>query len=100
MPLAQRVTAGRQLGALLLAMLVLLTLVGLAIGFFTGRQRALAQAADARAGSALLALVALAVIAFAGALAVSHRGLTGQHLARLQRAHRHRTRRSPTRPGA
>jgi O-Antigen ligase len=74
--LAQRVTAGRQLGALLLAMLLLLTLAGLAIGFFTGRS-APSRRLRRDGGSALLALLAIAVIAFAGALAVSHRGLPG-----------------------
>lgn len=74
--LGARVTAGRQLGALLAAMLILLTLVGLAVGFFTGRQ-APSRRVRRNAGAALLALLAVAVIAFAGALAVSHRGLPG-----------------------
>jgi O-Antigen ligase len=74
--LAQRVTAGRQLGAILVAMLVLLTLAGLAIGFFTGRS-APPRRLRRDAGSALLALLAISVIAFAGALALSHRGLPG-----------------------
>jgi hypothetical protein len=74
--LAARETAGRQLGALLVAMLILLTLAGLAIGFFTGRQ-APSPRLRRKAGAALLALIALAVVAFAGALAVSHRGLPG-----------------------
>jgi hypothetical protein len=74
--LAQRVTAGRQLGAILLAMLVLLTLAGLAIGFCTGRN-APSRRLRRDAGTALLALLAIAVIAFAGALAASHRGLPG-----------------------
>ncbi len=74
--LGARVTAGRQLGALLVAMLVLLTLVGLAVGFCTGRQ-APSRRVRRDAGAALLVLLAVAVIAFAGALAVSHRGLTG-----------------------
>jgi type II secretory pathway pseudopilin PulG len=74
--LAARETAGRQLGALLVAMLVLLTLAGLAIGFFTGRS-APSRRLRRDAGGALLALLAISVIAFAGALAVSHRGLPG-----------------------
>ena len=74
--LAARVTAGRQLGALLAAMLVVLTLVGLAVGFQTGR-KAPSQAARTNAGIALLAILALAVIGLAGALTVSHRGLPG-----------------------
>jgi tetratricopeptide (TPR) repeat protein len=74
--LATRATAGRQLGALLAAMLLLLALVGLAIGFITGRQ-APSRKVRRRAGAALLALLILAVVASAGALAVSHRGLPG-----------------------
>ena len=74
--LGARVTAGRELGALLVAMLVLLTLAGLAIGFQTGRQ-APSATLRTRAGAALLAILAVAVIGFAGALAVSHRGLPG-----------------------
>jgi O-Antigen ligase len=74
--LGVRVTAGYRLGGLLAAMLLLLTLAGLAIGFFTGRQ-APGPRVRRRAGAALLALLAIAVIALAGALAVSHRGLPG-----------------------
>jgi hypothetical protein len=74
--LGARVTAGRELGVLLVAMLVLLTLAGLAIGFQTGRQ-APSATLRTRAGAALLAILAVAVIGFAGALAVSHRGLPG-----------------------
>jgi hypothetical protein len=75
-PLAERVSAGRQLGVLLAAMLVALTLAGLAIGFLTG-QHALSPRTRRRAGTALLALPVIAVIAFAGLLTVSHRGLFG-----------------------
>jgi hypothetical protein len=71
-----RVIAGRQLGVLLVAMLVVLAIAGLAIGFFTGR-RAPSLVLRRRAGAALLSLLVLAVIAFAGALAASHRGFTG-----------------------
>jgi len=74
--LHSRVVAGRQLGALLIAMLILLTLAGLAIGFSTSRRR-LSRAARTNAGAVLLCALALLVVAFAGALAVSHRGLTG-----------------------
>ena len=74
--LGARVTAGRQLGTLLAAMLVLLTLAGLAVGFLTGRQ-APSSKVRRNAGVALLTLLAVAVIAFAGALAASHRGLPG-----------------------
>jgi cytochrome c-type biogenesis protein CcmH/NrfG len=75
-PLAERTAAGHQLGALVLAMLVALTLTGIAIGFFTGR-RAPSLLARRRAGAVLMAACVLAAIAFVGALAVSHRGLTG-----------------------
>jgi tetratricopeptide (TPR) repeat protein len=71
-----RVVAGRQLGVLLVAMLVLLALAGIAIGFSTSR-RPLSRAARANAGAILLSVLVLAVIAFTGALAASHRGLTG-----------------------
>jgi O-antigen ligase len=71
-----RVVAGRQLGALLLAMLLLLAIAGLTIGFYTGRH-APSRAARDNAGAILLSILVLAVVAFVGALAVSHRGLTG-----------------------
>jgi O-Antigen ligase len=75
-PLAERTAAGHQLGALVVAMLVALAIVGIAIGFLTGR-KAPSLIARRRAGALLLAAMALALIAFVGALAVSHRGLTG-----------------------
>ena len=71
-----RVIAGRQLGALLLALLVVLMIAGVAIGFFRGR-RTLSLLARRRAGAVLLSILVLAVLACAGALAASHRGLTG-----------------------
>jgi O-antigen ligase len=74
--LGARASAGHQLGALLVAMLLLLTLAGLAIGFVTGR-RAPSLALRRRAGALLLALLLGAVLALAGALAASHRGFTG-----------------------
>ena len=74
--LATRATAGRQLGALLVAMLLLLALLGLGIGFFTGR-KAPSRKVRRSAGAVLLTLLILAVVACAGALAVSHRGLPG-----------------------
>jgi O-antigen ligase len=74
--LGERATAGHQLGALLVAMVLLLTLAGAAIGFLAGR-RAPRRAARRNAGAILLTLIVLAVVAFAGALAHSHRGLTG-----------------------
>jgi hypothetical protein len=74
--LGARSTAGHELGALLAAMLVALTVLGIGAGFYTGI-RAPSRRTRRRAGAALLALVALAVLAIAGGLAVSHRGLTG-----------------------
>src|ERR1700689_3038346 len=56
-----RVVAGRQLGALLIAMLILLTLAGLAIGFSTSRRR-LSRAARTNAGAVLLCVLALLVV--------------------------------------
>jgi tetratricopeptide (TPR) repeat protein len=74
--LGQRAGAGHQLGALVLAMVVLLALAGIAIGFFDAR-RAPSPLLRRRAGALLLAIVALALLCFAGALAHSHRGFTG-----------------------
>ena len=75
-PLAERATAGHQLGALVVAMLAALTVAGIAIGFLTSR-RAPSVLARRRAGGALLAAIVLVAIAFAGALAHSQRGFTG-----------------------
>jgi O-antigen ligase len=75
-PQAERASAGHELGALIVAMVALLALAGIAIGFLTGR-RAPSLLARRRAGAALLAAIALAAIAFAGALAHSQRGFTG-----------------------
>lgn len=74
--LSQRVAAGHRLGVLLIAMLLVLTVAGVAIGFATAR-RAPSAIARRRAGALLLTGLALAVVALIGALAVSHRGLTG-----------------------
>ncbi len=74
--LAARTTAGHQLGALLGSMLVVLTLIGVAIGFF-GDRRAPTAARRRTVGLALGALVVLAVVGLAGALATTKRGLTG-----------------------
>jgi O-antigen ligase len=75
-PIAERARAGHELGALVVAMLAALTIAGIAIGFITAR-RAPSLLARRRAGVAALAAIALAVVAFAGALAHSHRGLEG-----------------------
>ncbi len=74
--LAERVSAGHQLGAFVLAMVFLLALVGLAFGFLTSRNPP-SPVTRRRAGAVLLALIVLAVIAGAGALAHSRRGLSG-----------------------
>jgi hypothetical protein len=74
--LAARIYAGHQLGVLLAAMLLVLLLAGAAIGFLSGR-RPPSPLLRRRAGALLLSLPAIAVIAFVGLLAVSHRGLFG-----------------------
>ena len=74
--LPARVIAGHQLGVLLVAMLLLLAIAGVAIGFSTGRH-APSRVTRRRAGAVLLSILVLGVIAFAGALAASHRGLSG-----------------------
>jgi len=75
-PLAERATAGHQLGALVVAMLALLTVAGIATGFATAR-RAPSLISRRRAGVILLGAIVVAAIAFAGALAHSQRGFTG-----------------------
>ena len=74
--LAQRTSAGHQLGALVLAMVLALTIAGIAIGFLDAR-RAPSLLLRRRVGALLLALIALALVGFAGALAHSSRGFTG-----------------------
>ncbi len=74
--LAERSTAGHRLGALVVAMLLLLSVVGIAIGFLTARE-APSLLARRRAGAALGLAITIVVIAFVGALAHSQRGLTG-----------------------
>jgi O-antigen ligase len=74
--IAARAHAGHQLGVLLLAMVVLLSIVGVAFGFYTSRQ-APSPISRRRAGTLLLSLLAVVILAFAGALATSHRGFTG-----------------------
>jgi O-Antigen ligase len=76
LPLALRTSAGHQLGVLIVAMLVLLTLLGLAFGFWTSRS-APTIISRRRAGALLLGLLAVVILAGAGALAASHRGFTG-----------------------
>ncbi len=74
--LTARATAGHQLGVVLAAMLIVLTLVGFAIGFF-GDRRAPSAPTRRTVGIALAALLVLAVLAGVGGLAASKRGLTG-----------------------
>ncbi len=75
-PLAQASGAGHELGALILAMLLVLGIVGVATIFLTGRHPP-PSPLRRRAGAVLLALPVLAVLAVLAALAHSHRGLTG-----------------------
>lgn len=74
--LSQRVSAGHQLGALLLALTIVLTLAGVAIGFAIGGHPPNARNRR-RAGATLLGMLALVAIAGVGALASTHRGLLG-----------------------
>jgi O-Antigen ligase len=74
--LGARTAAGHQLGALIAAMLILLTLAGLVIGFATSRQ-APSMLARRRAGALLLSILAFALVGALGGLAASHRGLSG-----------------------
>ncbi len=74
--IAARSHAGHQLGVLLLAMVLLLAIVGVVFGFYTSRQ-APSIISRRRAGTLLLSLLAVVIVAFCGALAASHRGFTG-----------------------
>jgi O-antigen ligase/cytochrome c-type biogenesis protein CcmH/NrfG len=75
-PIAEATSAGHELGALVLAMIALLTAVGVGVTFATGRRAPTARTRR-RAGIALGAMLAVLVLAFLGALAASHRGFTG-----------------------
>jgi tetratricopeptide (TPR) repeat protein len=74
--LAARATAGHQLGVLVGAMLIVLALLGIAIGFFGDRR---APSTDTRraVGITLASLLVLVLLAGVGGLAASKRGLTG-----------------------
>ncbi|HUN78881.1 MAG TPA: O-antigen ligase family protein [Solirubrobacteraceae bacterium] len=74
--LAQRILAGHQLGVLLAAMVVALTVAGLGVGFVLDSRRLVAPARR-RVGAALIGLPVLAVLALVVALAASQRGLYG-----------------------
>jgi hypothetical protein len=73
---AERTAAGHRLGVLVLAMVLALTIAGVAICFLAGRH-APSAVTRRRAGTALCGLLVAALLLFAGALAVSHRGFTG-----------------------
>ncbi len=75
-PIAEATSAGHELGALVIAMVLGLTLVGIGLSFATGR-RAPSPELRRRAGTALLALIGLVVLIAVGALAHSRRGFTG-----------------------
>ncbi|MGH2911861.1 MAG: O-antigen ligase family protein [Solirubrobacteraceae bacterium] len=78
--LAARTTAGHQLGVLLAAMVIVLTLAGIAIGFFGDRRAGRVGSGSGTrnaAGITLGALIVLAVIALCTGLALSKRGFTG-----------------------
>jgi hypothetical protein len=75
-PLADRASAGHELGIALAAMVLVLLATGLAIGFASA-QRAPSLDARRQAGVLVLVLLALVPVAFVGALALSSRGLGG-----------------------
>jgi tetratricopeptide (TPR) repeat protein len=75
-PLADRASAGHELGIALAAMLLVLLAAGLAIGFASA-QRAPSLEARRQAGVLVLVLLSLVPVAFVGALALSSRGLGG-----------------------
>jgi cytochrome c-type biogenesis protein CcmH/NrfG len=78
--LAARTTAGHQLGVLLAAMVVVLALAGIAIGFFGDRRAGRVGSGSGTrnaAGVTLGALVVLAVLALGAGLAMSKRGFSG-----------------------
>ena len=74
--LAQRAAGGHEFGLLLVAMLVLLLVAGLAIGFALA-QRSPSQDARRQAGVAVLVCLGLVPVALVGALSLSQRGLGG-----------------------
>lgn len=74
--LTERAHAGHQLGVLLVAMLLALAAAGTVICFQRERTP-LVRVARRRLGALMLAVLALAIVGVVGALAVSHRGLTG-----------------------
>lgn len=71
-----RVVAGRQLGVLVVTMLLVLAAAGAAIGFRSAR-RGSSERARRRAAALLVGLLVAALAAGVGGLAVSKRGFTG-----------------------
>jgi hypothetical protein len=74
--LARRVSAGHQLGVLVAAMLVVLCLAGIAVGFAADR-KPISPEARRRVGALLIGLLGAALLAGVLGLAGTHRGLTG-----------------------
>jgi tetratricopeptide (TPR) repeat protein len=74
--LSDRVSAGHELGIALVAMVLVLLVAGMAIGFASA-QRAPSLGVRRQAGVAMLIALALVPIAFVGALALSERGFGG-----------------------
>jgi tetratricopeptide (TPR) repeat protein len=75
-PLAQRDAAGHDLGILVVAMLIVLFVVGLAVGFALA-ERAPSRTTRRHLGVAVLVCVALVPVGIAGMLATSQKGFTG-----------------------
>jgi hypothetical protein len=75
-PLAQRDAAGHDLGILVVAMLIVLFVVGLAVGFSLA-ERAPSRTARRQVGALVLVCVALVPVGVAGMLATSQKGFTG-----------------------
>jgi O-Antigen ligase len=74
--LSDRVSAGHELGIALIAMILVLLVAGMAIGFASA-QRAPSLGVRRQAGVVMLIALALVPVAFVGALALSERGLGG-----------------------
>jgi hypothetical protein len=75
-PIEQRAAAGHDLGILVVAMVLVLIVVGLAVGFSLA-ERAPSPTTRRHAGVAVLACLALVPVAVVGVLATSEKGLTG-----------------------
>jgi hypothetical protein len=74
--LGDRISAGHELGIALVAMVLVLLVAGMAIGFASA-QRAPSLGVRRQAGVVMLIALALVPVAFVGALALSERGLGG-----------------------